>query len=116
MPTYTTLHDRVRIGQANLEYKSATNDIWTLLPLTTFNPKYNVFGIDVKLGSIKITQKFGVGTGTCIATLTPAHYRNPKLDLDVGRQKLFEDFLLEFDLVDAPACEFSKNFEKKKND
>ena len=111
----TSITDRCRIGQANLEYKSAANDTWKLLLYTTFNSKYNVFGIDVKFGSIKITQKFGAGTGTCIAMLTAAHYKNPKLDMDVEQEMALVDFLLEFDLVGAPACEFSKDLKKKNN-
>ena len=99
MSTSTNPHQRLRIGQAYLEYQSAANDTWELLPTTTFNPKYNVFGIDVKLGSIKITQKFGAGTGTCIATLTPAHYKSPKLDMDTEQEKQEVDFLLEFERI-----------------
>ncbi|CAF9937940.1 MAG: hypothetical protein HETSPECPRED_000717 [Heterodermia speciosa] len=118
MSTSTTPHTRLQIGQANLEYKSAASDTWKLLPPTTFNPKFNVFGIDVHFGSIRVTQKLGAGTGTCTAWLTTAHYKNPKLDMDTEQKKINKinvDFLLEFDLVDAPACAFSKDLNKPNN-
>ena len=115
MSTSTTPHTRLQIGQANLEYKSAASDTWKLLPPTTFNPKFNVFGIDVHFGSIRVTQKLGAGSGTCTTWLTAAHYKNPKLHMDTEQEKMNVDFLLEFDLVVAPACEFSKDLKKPNN-
>ena len=98
---------RLRIGQANLFYRLAAAADWEKLP-PTYHEKWNVFAIDIQFGSIKITQKFPLGAGTCILTLTPANYRNIRMDTD-DEMAGTADVLFEMELASVPACELSRS-------
>ena len=62
------------------------------------------------MNSIKLTQKFRDGAGTCTVELTPANYAHDDIgivmDIESGEDPA--DFWLEITILSSPGCTFSR--------